>query len=178
MSQRMISQRLRFVVMILFLATTLSACNIRPMRPKMGGLPPGETAPEIKAEGWFNGTPPSADELKDKVLVVDAWAFWCGPCRREAPHLVAAYEKYKDKGVIFLGLTAEGDDKLEHSEAFLKETGITWPNGYGAGETLYHFETTGVPSIWVIGRDGKIVWNRDSDEELEAGIEQALAAKE
>lgn len=160
---------------LLLLAAAGCGINVKP--DPMGGLTPGETAPPIEAEGWLNGEPPSAAELAGKVVVVDAWAHWCVPCRDAAPHLVSAYETYKDRGVVFIGLTTEGADAMERSKAFLKATGITWPNGYGARETLAQFQTVGVPSIWIIGRDGKVAWNRDSPGDLEAGIKRALAAK-
>lgn len=87
------------------------------------------------------------------------------------------YEKYRDNdSVVFIGLTPEDATALEQSRSFVEETGISWPNGYGAGETLDGFELQYLPSTWVVGRDGKVVWNGDSSGALEDGIQQALAA--
>lgn len=87
------------------------------------------------------------------------------------------YEKYRDNdSVVFLGLTLEDATTLEESRRFVEETEMSWPNGYGAGETLNGFDLQALPSIWVVGRDGKVVWNHDSPGDLEEGIEQALAA--
>ena len=61
-------------------------------------------------------------------------------------------------------------------EEFVSEVGIEWPNGFGASQTLLEFQAEYIPSVWVIGTDGKIVWNHDSRGTLEDGIEQALAA--
>ena len=143
---------------------------------KHGGLEPGKLAPKLKAEGWLNGDAPIDADLAGKVLVVDAWAYWCGPCMREAPHLVRAYDTYKDRDVVFIGLTSEGSAELDKSRRFLDNVGITWLNGYGAVETLTEFEAEGIPAVWVIGTDGKVVWNSDSRGSVEDGIENALAA--
>lgn len=137
----------------------------------------GDTAPPIKAEGWVNGDPTGGEDLKGRVIVVDAWATWCGPCRQQAPHIVEMYQKFKDQNVLFIGLTTDDVEMLPQIQQWLKETGITWPNGYGAFESLNAFKAYTIPQIWVIGKDGKVAWNVDSEStvSLEQGIERALA---
>ena len=141
------------------------------------GLKPGRTAPVISASGWLNGDPPPAEERAGKVTVVEAWFAACPHCAKEAPDLVRAYERFREKGVIFIGLTPDEKDDVESCRRFLKNAGITWPNGYGAGEALGRYLTDGpyFPATWVIGADGKIAWNRDSAGSLEDAIKEALA---
>ena len=136
----------------------------------------GTPAPKIQAAGWLNGPGPTPEELHGKVIVVDAWAFWCGPCRREAPELVKLYEKYKDR-VVFIGLTSEGIEADVLNREFLKQTKITWPNGYGAVQTLTELKAEFIPQRWVIDRKYNLVWNENSPESIEAAIDSALAAK-
>jgi thiol-disulfide isomerase/thioredoxin len=142
-------------------------------RPKMGGVAPGEAAPEIRAEGWINGEPP---QLAGRVVLLDLWASWCGPCRQKAPEFVELHRKYADKGVVFIGLSVEDKESLPQMEEFVKSAGITWPNGYQAEETISQLHIEVIPRAWIIGGDGKVLWNEDSEEPLEKAIERALAA--
>ena len=140
----------------------------------------GTQAPPFEVEGWLNGSGPTADELRGKVVVVDAWAWWCGPCRMAAPDMIALEQKYREKGVVFLGLTSEGSDTLAKSKQFLSVTKINWPNGYGASRTLQLLEADSIPHVTII--DGKNVIEDiimgaggDSHQSIEAAIQRALA---
>ena len=84
------------------------------------------------------------------------------------------YQKYRERGVIFIGLTDEDEGELSDIKAFLSDTVVTWPNGYGAAETLRAFDSPYIPAIWVIGPDGKVAWNDRSSGTLEDGIDKAL----
>jgi len=74
-------------------------------------------------------------------------------------------------------MTNEGSADLSDIEEFLSDTGVTWLNGYGAGETLKKLGHAYNPQMWIIGRDGLIAWNQNSDVSLEDGIEKALAVE-
>lgn len=138
------------------------------------GIGPGAEVPPLVAEGWINGPPPELEKLQGQVVVIDEWATWCGPCRRAAPHLVEVEAKFRDRGVQFIGMTRESGSDLPHVEEFIRDAKITWPNGYGAEETMAQFGSMGIPAVWVVGRDGKIAWNRGGKGELEDAIERAL----
>jgi thiol-disulfide isomerase/thioredoxin len=140
-----------------------------------GGLGPGNPAPPVHAEGWLNGSDPTPG-LHGKVYVIDAWAYWCGPCLKAAPELVSTYQKFRDRGVLFVGLTSDSEDARTQMEGFIKQGKIPWPCGYGAGDTLMALETHFIPQAWVVGRDGVITWNFDSEGTMDAAIEAALAA--
>lgn len=136
-----------------------------PLDPR-GGLAVGKTAPTINAQGWLGGDAITAAEMQGKTVVVNGWFPACTYCRLEASELIELYEKYHSENVLFLGLTHEGEEALPAIKSFLANTKISWPNGYGALETMIGFEAEFFPLVWVISPEGKVVWNRDSSEEL------------
>jgi cytochrome c biogenesis protein CcmG/thiol:disulfide interchange protein DsbE len=89
-------------------------------------------------------------------VVVNFWASWCPPCREEAPLFQALWERYRDQGVVFLGVTYV--DSERNSRAFIDEFGITYPNAPDVGTyiTKEQYHITGVPETFVIDQDGNI----------------------
>jgi len=147
--------------------------NIINTAPSRGGLAVGNMAPEIKVDGWVDGKDPG--DFSGKVVVVEAWATWCMPCREEAPQMVETWKKFADRDdVIFVGMTTEREESLPEIKAFLNEFKITWSNAYGATETLATFQADYIPSAWVINKQGKITWNFDSNQDLTDAILEAL----
>lgn len=146
-------------------------------RPSGGGRAVGTPLPPLRAAGWLNGPAPKPGEFDGKVLVVDVWATWCGPCRDAAPEMVHLYEKYHDQGVEFIGLTGQTAEELPDLERFQSHFGIKWRSGYGVEQTLIDLEAEGVPMIWITDREHRIVWNYASPTTLEAGIRHALNLK-
>jgi thiol-disulfide isomerase/thioredoxin len=137
----------------------------------------GTPLPPIIAVGWLNGPAPKPGEFDGKVLVIDAWASWCGPCRAQAPEMVRLYEKYHEQGAEFIGLTNETEESLPRMEQFIKRAGITWKNGYGAAETLDALKADYIPKVWVVDRQRRIVWSHASPITLEEGLRKALSSK-
>lgn len=105
------------------------------------------------------GKPVKLSDFKGKFVLVDFWASWCGPCRQENPNVVAAYQKYKDKGFIILGVSFDSN-KDKWLEA-IKKDNLTWPHvsdlqGWG-NEVGKMYSITSIPQNLLIGKDGKIV---------------------
>jgi len=94
-------------------------------------------------------------DQRGKVVVINFWASWCIPCRDEAPALQATWERYRDKGVILVGVDYADTDK--DAREFIKEFGITYPNGPDIGIKIFSaYRTQGVPETFVIDQDGNI----------------------
>jgi thiol-disulfide isomerase/thioredoxin len=134
----------------------------------------GQPCPPIQAAGWLN-----ADETPDatsdgQVTVVGAFAWWCGPCLKHSPDDVAQFEKFRDRGVRFLSLTAEGEATLDKTKVFLNAAKYSWPVGYGANDTLMALAAEYIPQAWVVDSTNTIVWATGSSEPIDAAIQRAL----
>lgn len=141
------------------------------------GLPLGEQLPAISAEGWLNGSALTRDDLNGKVVVINAWFLTCGYCHKGMPKLVELQRRFADRDdVVFVGLTFHDKERADLVEKFVKKYEVTWPNAYGAQETLDQFQAQYYPGYWVFGRDGRVVWNKSLGgvEEMGAAIEKAL----
>ena len=104
-------------------------------------------------------------------VVLNFWASWCPPCRAEAPAVQRVWDRYRDRGVIFLGVNSSDNDGP--ARAYLQEYGVTYPNvrdDAGDVATLYHADS--LPTTILIDRDGRIVARR-----VGAVPEQWLAAR-
>jgi thiol-disulfide isomerase/thioredoxin/outer membrane protein assembly factor BamD (BamD/ComL family) len=113
--------------------------------------------------------------LKGKIVVVDFWATWCGPCMAEAPHMVQINQKYKDKGLQLIGISLDqnGYDALNGA----KTHGLNWPQACaGGGWSSEYAKIWGVDSIprtFIIGPDGVVLWT-GHPAEIDAPLEDAF----
>lgn len=114
---------------------------------------------------------------KNKVVVIDFWASWCGPCRRSIPAMKMMYSKFHKKGLEIVGVSL--DQKKDAWVKAIKEEGITWPQisdikGWDCiGSKLYGVR--GIPSMFVIDKDGIIVLSDSHDvEEVEDKVSELL----
>lgn len=128
--------------------------------------------PPLEVQGWLNA--PAAPEVEGRVVVLDAWATWCGPCIGSLPGMVETHKQYGDRA-LFIGLTPENASKREQVESTIARfEGFDWPVGYGASPTLQALGVTGIPALFVFDEQGKAVWAGHSVPELRAQLERVL----
>jgi cytochrome c biogenesis protein CcmG/thiol:disulfide interchange protein DsbE len=115
---------------------------------------------------------------RGRVIVINFWASWCGPCREEAPALQQVWEAYRDRGdVVLVGV--DYVDNTQDALAYIAEYGITYPNGPDLGTRIsdaYHIQ--GVPETFVVDKDGNVfqfIYAGVSARSLSNVIDRALA---
>ena len=113
-----------------------------------------DPAPDIKAKD-LNGKELSLDAYKGKVVLLNFWATWCGPCRAEIPGLIQIQEAYKDRLQI-IGMDVDDDE--EHLRAFVKDQGINYPVAMTSVPVRLAYGGIGaLPTLFVINQDSKVV---------------------
>lgn len=138
-------------------------------------LQPGALFPDF-TEKDTAGAPLSISGLRGKVVLVDFWATWCGPCVAELPNVLAAYEKYHAKGFEIVGISLDRSD--EALRKFVAEKKMTWPqyfDGKGWDSKLgRQYGITSIPATYLLDREGKIVARDLRGEALEAELAKLL----
>jgi thiol-disulfide isomerase/thioredoxin len=126
-------------------------------QPQLDTVPPAAWNTEIQA---VDGAKFRLSDYKDKVVVLDLWATWCGPCRLEVPHLVELQKEYGGKGVEVIGLTTEDPeaDELKVRD-FAREFKINYKLGWSPREVSLALMNgnTSIPQTFVIAPGGRIV---------------------
>lgn len=172
--------RLAFTVVVLSLVAAfgISSCNSRDEKrtasnrsaeksntapllrnapAPMTALPPNVAEAELKAA---SGAPIKLSNYAGKVLVVNLWATWCGPCRLETPELVKLYKEFRQQGVEVVGLSTENPDaSAEGVRQFIQDYGVNYRVGWATPEVAIALMQgrDAIPQSFVISRTGRVV---------------------
>lgn len=125
-----------------------------------------------------DGRKVSLADLKGKVVLIDFWATWCGPCVGEVPTVKAAYDKYHDAGFEIVGISL--DDSKEALLRFIKEHQMPWPQYFDGkhwnNDISFRFGIDGVPTEWLVDRNG-ILRDTQARSDLENAVARLLNEK-
>ncbi|HEY7668463.1 MAG TPA: TlpA disulfide reductase family protein [Actinomycetota bacterium] len=169
-------------IAVLVVVIVIGAVYLIERRADGSAVEPGVTAmdepfPRLQGPTLDGDTADTAD-LRGSVAVVNVWAEWCGPCLEEMPALQRLYERYRDRGVVFLGINYRNDE--DKARAFVETTGVTYPSLIDhAGAFADDLGFVGLPDTYVVDRSGTIryaVFGRTNETELAGLIDELLAS--
>uniref|UniRef100_A0A7R9V5A6 glutaredoxin-dependent peroxiredoxin n=1 Tax=Chlamydomonas euryale TaxID=1486919 RepID=A0A7R9V5A6_9CHLO len=140
----------------------------------------GTSCPPIGGLSWLKGNPlvvPSPEH----VLVLEFWATWCPPCRQTIPHLTKLQAKYRDSGVVFVGIST--DEDAAKASAFVASMGaqmdytVALDTGGQAYQLMTAAHATGIPHAFIVNRAGVIKYSgHPADPKFEAALQEVAGA--
>jgi len=149
----------------LLIATVIAAAAAEPAI--------GVTAPDLGSTSTLNtkdGAGVNLTGLRGKVVVVDFWATWCGPCVEAIPHMQTLHDTYRDKGLVVIGHT---DGSSRDLPAFITEKKITYVISVGK-DIGGAYGDPEIPHVFVIDPAGKVAWHGHPAQLTDAVIEEQL----
>jgi peroxiredoxin len=135
---------------------SLSLKPIAEKLPDRPALQPGSTAPEFSFTD-IDGKTYRLSDFRGKVVLLDFWGVWCGPCVAEAPELASIYQKLHEKGFEVIGIHM--GNQIAALREFIAEKGMTWAQAVEEDRGTLHrlFRVDGWPTYYLIGKDGTIL---------------------
>lgn len=143
-------------------------------KPKDSGASPDFTLKTLE------GQEITLSGLKGKVVLLDFWATWCGPCKESIPHLIQLYKSYKDRGFELIGMSTDKAGDVEMVRRFAKSLDIPYPIILTPDEVARSYKVTGLPTTVLIDKKGKIRekiigYNNTIGQQITSKVEELIA---
>jgi thiol-disulfide isomerase/thioredoxin len=169
----------------LLAAIGVSSCNSNDPQSKTGARANGLPRQVMEAENRAasGSTPIKLANYSGKVILVNLWATWCGPCRSETPELVRLHKEFQGRGVEMIGLSTENPDTSAKSVSdFVREFSVDYQIGWAKPEVAMMMMQgrTNIPQSFIIARDGRVLRRfigfnpQSTPTQLKEALEQAL----
>ena len=117
----------------------------------------GDKAPNFKLEA-SNGKVYELSDFKGKIVVLDFWAMWCGPCKKKMPKIQQLHDMYKNKDVEVLGMLAMNKGAEENAKNYFKAKEYTFKLLYGNKQLTKDYSLAFLPTVIVLDKSGKIIY--------------------
>ncbi len=138
--------------------------QVKEFQQKSQNLAIGKKAPNFTAPD-MNGNPLTLYDIKGKVTIIDFWAAWCGPCRRENPNVVKVYNQFHDKGLEIIGVSLDGTPRQGDAKAAwlkaVEDDKLTWHQvsnlQYFNGPVAKLYDINSIPATYIIDKEGTII---------------------
>jgi thiol-disulfide isomerase/thioredoxin len=155
----------------------VAAVAMTPAPAAAAGRYLGEEFPDFTARDAITGEPITLRDLRGSVVLVDFWASWCGPCRRELPHVKRTYEKYRDQGFEIVGVSLDSSE--DRFRSFVRSNEMDWRHvmeGDGWRTRLaLQYGINSIPRMYVLDANGVCIAERVRGRSLEAAVQRALS---
>ena len=133
---------------------SLSVASVRGIDNEGRGLEIGQLAPDFEMQ-YPDGRKVKLSDFKGKPVIVNFWATWCAPCEAELPEFVQTYEKYKDQGLVILGVNAQ--ESGEDANKFVEKYNLSFPVTLDSrGEVMGLYGVRGLPTTLFIDPEGRV----------------------
>jgi peroxiredoxin len=166
----------RVVAAVILIAAVLGWATFTFRTSDLWRVEVGNPAPPFAAV-TLAGDTVSLESLRGSPVLLNLWATWCAPCRRETPFLQTVHERFSGRGLQVVGVTTDSRAAVPDVQAFLEEFGVTYrilldPDA----RSMDVFSAIGLPASYLIDRDGTVLWTRLGEvREGDPDFEEALA---
>jgi cytochrome c biogenesis protein CcmG/thiol:disulfide interchange protein DsbE len=163
---------------LLLVGMVFTGCGREGLPGSAGTLAPGFQAATLE------GDTVSLASLRGAPVLLNLWATWCHPCRKETPFLQDVHERYAPRGLQVVGVTTDTRAAVADVHAFVEEFGVTYRVLHDPdGRSLDLFSAIGLPATYLIGADGVILWAKvgpvdEADEAFEEALDAAVRGSE